>query len=451
MVSTPRVERPYPDDDVISIAARHRVHRRRPGLAGAMCATALAVAGGIWAGHAAAPKERVEPPAMRAVRAGVATLQVPTEWRTVARGTGAAASATAVFAPSSGLPERVIVTLAPVDDRSLIPSELRRLVRDLGEGPRVTWLAGHRAWRYGGLPGRSGSDVLDVTVLPSSAGTLGVGCISPLEAASATADCASSIRSVSLSDAAIFVPSPDLALSLALPDVLTALDRERVRGRAGLRAAATHGAQARFALRLARAHRDAAASLRSVAARAGASPLVKLTNTADAYAALARAARAGDASRFRAVRRTVEAAEARLDQAIDRLASGAATARVPAQPTRSRSVRPDTGSAHTALIVLLGASVLSLLLLGLLAVRNRGFSAWGLVGPGRSPVRGGVCSGPLPIDPARPRAVRRAPPHADPSARWDAPPAGPLGPVTQRSVESGSPAADRQVSEAPRV
>ena len=140
--------------------------------------------------------------------------------------------------------------VAPVDDRSLVPRALRRLVRDLGERPRATGLAGYRAWRYSGLLGRNGSDVLDVTVLPSSAGTLGVGCISPLGAASATADCASSIRSVSMRNAAIFVPSPDLALSLTLPDVLTALDRARVRGRAALRGAGTRGGQARFALRL---------------------------------------------------------------------------------------------------------------------------------------------------------------------------------------------------------
>jgi hypothetical protein len=433
------------------MAARHRVHRRRPGLAGATCAMALTVAGGMCAGHAAAPKERVEPPAIREVPVGVATVQVPTEWLPVARGAAAAARTTAVFAPSSGLPERVIVTVAPVDDRSLVPRALRRLVRDLGERPRATRLAGFRAWRYAGLLGRNGSDVLDVTVLPSSAGTLGVGCIWPLGAASATADCASSIRSVSMRDAAIFVPSPDLALSLTLPDVLTALDRARVRGRAALRGADTPGGQARFALRLARAHREAAASLRLVAARAGASLLDALTNTAGAYAALARAARTGEASHFRAVRRTVEAAEARLDSAIDRLVSGAATATVRAEPTRSRSVRPDTGRADTALIVLLGAALLSLSFLGLLAVRNRGSSARGGLRRGRSPVRGGVRSGPPPIDPARAPAVRPARPPADPSARWDAPPTSPLAPVTEPSVESGSPAGDAQVADAPRV
>ena len=373
---------------------------------------------------------------MREVTAGVATLQVPTEWRTVARGTGAAARTTAVLAPSSGSPERVIVTVAPVDDESLMPRALRGLVRDLGEGPRTTRLAGHLAWHYAGLPGPKGSDVLDVTVLPSSAGTLGVGCVSPLGAASETADCASSIQSVSMRDAAVFVPSPDLALRLTLPDVLTGLDTARVRGRAGLRAAATHDAQARFALRLARAHREAAASLRPVAARAGASLLEQLTNTADAYAALARAARAGEASHFRAVRGTVETAEARLDQAIDRLVSGAAPAPVPAEPTRSQSGRPDTGSADTALIVLLCASLLSLFFLGLLALRNRGFSARGVLRRGRSPVPSGVRSGPPPIDPARPPAVRCVRPHADPSARWDAPPTGPLGPVTEPSAES---------------
>lgn len=443
----------------MSMAARHHAHRRTPALAGATGAIALtvAVAGGMWAGHATAPKEGVEPPAMREAHAGVATLQVPAEWRTVTRGDGAAARTTAVFAPSSGSPERVMVTVARADDGSLVPRVLRGLVRDLGEGPRPTRLAGYRAWRYAGLLASNGTDVLDVTVLPSSAGTLGIGCISPLGAASAAADCASSIRSVSMKEAAIFVPSREVALSLTLPDVLATLDRARVRGRAGLQGATTRGVQARFALRLARAHREAAASLRPVAARAGAPLVEELTHTADAYAALGSAARAGEASRFRAVRGTVETAEARLRQAIDRVVSGAATATVVPEPTRPRSVRRHTGSADTALIVLLSASLLSLLVLGLLALRNRGFSARGVLPRKRSPVGGGVRSGHPPTPPsapgapARPTAVRLERPRSDPSARWDAPPSSRHDPVTDASVEAGSPAGDGRVADSPRV
>ena len=207
-----------------------RRHRQAMVAAGALT---VAIGGGIWAGQPAAPADPAEPPLERVVRAGPATLLVPREWRSSSRSTGA----TTVLAPSPGAPGRVIVTLAAADDRSLVPKPLRDLAQDLGRGPRGTRFAGHLAWRYVGH-GRDGNR-LDVTVLPTSAGVLGLACqaITPTE-------CAPAIESITLRrpGAAIYAPSPDFTLRLRLPGVLAALDRERVGTRSALRRAATHNA-----------------------------------------------------------------------------------------------------------------------------------------------------------------------------------------------------------------
>jgi len=206
----------------------------------------------------------------------------------------------------------VIVMVAPPADRSLVPPAMRKLVRDLGRGPRGARLAGHPAWQYSALRARKSARAFDVTVLPSTAGVLGIACASTGWSYDASTDCASSILSVSMGGARILAPAGDLALRLRLPRVLATLDQARVRRRTALRRAATAARQARLARDLARDHVAAVDSLRPVAGRAGASLVDRLSDAADAYLALARAANLGSASRFDAARGDVRSAEARL-------------------------------------------------------------------------------------------------------------------------------------------
>ncbi|WP_028057732.1 hypothetical protein [Candidatus Solirubrobacter pratensis] len=344
---------------------------------GAMWAVALAitVAAGVLAGRAAVSRERAAPAGDRVVRAGVATLVVPREWRSVAPdGTGLAgvpAARTAAMAPWPALPDRVIVTVAPAGDASLIPRALRRLVRDVRQGPRPTRLAGYRAWRYAGLlaPDR---DVLDVTVLPTGAGVLAVACTSPPWEAGAMADCASSIRSVSLRGTAALLPARDLALRLRLPRVLAALDRARVRDRAALARAATGADQARLARRLASAHLAAAESLRPVAGRAGEPLLGELSDVAGAYSALASAASAGSALDFETARETVASAEAGLAGGIARVAPPRGRQAAVVQPSPPPFRRPAEEGADARWIALALVAFLGLLAAGLATLRARG-------------------------------------------------------------------------------
>jgi hypothetical protein len=443
-------------------------------MVGAACmgALATAVGGGVWAGHVTAPEQGARPAATRVVRAGVATLVVPREWRTVSlRGTGLAdvqAGRTAVLAPSPGSSDRVIVTVAPAEDGSLVPQALRGLVPELGRGPRVTRLAGHRAWLYAALPGRNSDGAIDVTVLPSAAGVLGVACFSPGSSSSAVADCASSIGSVSMGGATMFVPSQDLALRLRLPRVLATLDRARVHARDGLRRADTPSGQARLARGVAREHLAAADSLRPVAGGAGASLVDQLSVAARAYLALGRAANGRSASRFGAARQGVESAEARLAEAVDRVVTRGTRQPAVAQTTRSESRLPATPGidAPTILLLILVLPGVLAVGLGVLQIRGRLGSAPSRIGrPRRDRIDHSKPAGPAPASsapllgnshlgprsgapqPARPApagagapsprpALRVERPTIDPFVRWDAPPTPPPRPSSTSSAHA---------------
>ena len=247
-----------------------------------------------------------------------------------------------MLAPAPPLRDRVIVTVGAPDHASLVPASVRARTQDLGQGPRTVQLAGRPAWRYPGLVGRGGDETLDVTVLPGRDAVLSVACVAAVRDALAAPDCAAGITSVSLGGAPTLVPVPDLALRLQLPRVLAALDRTRTEARTALGAADTGGAQARWARRLASAHGSAADALRPVAAGNGAPLIEALSVSAGAYQALARAAGAPSASRFRRAQREVRASDAQLAGAVDAVAQrpvliAAAPARPPVAEVESAS------------------------------------------------------------------------------------------------------------------
>ena len=375
--------------------ASARFAARRPAAVGAACAAALMVGGvgGVWAGGLAMPDERVAHSGTRVVRAGAARIEVPQAWQTI-RATGNAV----VLAPSPPLRDRVILTLGTPDHASLVPASLRARTKDLGRGPRTVQLAGHPAWGYRGLVGR-GDEALDVTVLPGRDAVLSVACTSSIRDALAAPDCAAAITSVSLAGAPTLVPAPDLGLRLLLPRVLDTLDRTRIEARTALGAAHTSGTQDRWARRLAAAHVSAADALRPVAADSDAPLIEALSVSARAYRALAQAAGAPSASRFRRAQRAVRASDARLAGAVDAVAQRPVL--IAAAPARSPAPEVNGTSAPGWL---LPAIVLSALLVG-------GLVTLALRRPGPRP-------------PSRPQE-HAAPPDERPSpagGRWDAPP-----------------------------
>jgi hypothetical protein len=222
-----------------------------------------------------------------------------------------------VFAPVAGLPGRSWIARAPAHDRTLVPAGIRaRLAQPLGAPQRAT-VAGHAAWSYGTLALRSGGR-LELTVLPSTAGMVLVGC----EAANAwwntVAGCTRSVRA--LGGATALAPAADVAFRARVGNVVRVLNRKRLWAGRALRRARKPAGQRAAALRLARANRAAATALAPVVPKRGhaADVVRRLGASAAAYHALGYAAGRRWRSRYAAARKRAHRADATLRQALRR-------------------------------------------------------------------------------------------------------------------------------------
>jgi len=282
----------------------------------ALLAVVAALAG--WLGRsvtAPAPVAPVTPP--RGVALGPVGVKVPASWapaRAKVAGVPELGSDAAVFAPVPGLGARAVLTLAPFDDETLVPAALRPLIGAAPRPARAT-LAGMQAWSYRPQAVASGQ-MAQVTVAPTTAGSIAVICVAPDHAWSGAADCAQGVTAPGLRGATPLVPSPTLAFRRELVPVVSHLNARRAELRGRLGAAPTRRGQARFAVRLDRAHARAAAALAPRATATGASRAVvrALTRTARAYRRLAAAALSGWPVRYGRAR----AAVARQDRALAR-------------------------------------------------------------------------------------------------------------------------------------
>jgi hypothetical protein len=278
----------------------------------ALLAGALAAVAGSRAADAVRPAQPASPSA-RIVSVGPARLVVPADWRTVSTSSagvaGLDAERTAVFQPASLPWTRVVAAFDPTVEPSLIPDELRSAVFAAGGAPRLTHVRGWPAWMYRAdrAGGRGGS----VTALTTTAGVIGIACTS-VARLGADSDCASDVDSVTVPGARALVPSRSLALEVHLPTVLERLNRARSRHRARLKGARTNESQALAARQLGADHRAAAHSLLGLGGPAAAPLTRDLTDVADAYRALARAADDASPSEFASAATGIRHAEAVL-------------------------------------------------------------------------------------------------------------------------------------------
>jgi hypothetical protein len=285
-------------------------------VAAAMLVVAAAIAG--WAARSVtAPVASAPAAPARAIEVGPVNVTVPGSWASEpvssARVTGLEPGS-AAFAPVPGLNARAVVLVAPFTDPTLLPASLRPLA-ELSGRPRKAALAGLPAWTY---PQKTlaGGGVAQVTVAPTTAGSLAVACIAPMTAWSGVERCAEDLASASLRGATPLVPSATLAFRLLLPPVIGRLGDRRAALRSRLRGATTRRGQARLAGRLGRAHGRAAAALAPSAPAAGAPRRVVrlLRANARSYGRFSVAAR-----RVRPVRyRRARAAIRRTDRALAR-------------------------------------------------------------------------------------------------------------------------------------
>jgi hypothetical protein len=333
---------------------------------------AIAVPAGIGAAAIVAPDGQPRAPATRVVHAGSALLTVPSEWDRATPFPGLKPDRTAVLAPSGGLPARAVITFGPADHGSLLPADLRAVVDPPLLQPRKATLAGRPAVTYRAI--RAHGMLLDVTVLPSTAGMLAVACAAPADSGYDRSECASSIASVSVPGATELAPSPAIPLASRLPAAIERLDRATVAGRAALRDAHTPTAQARAADRLADRHATAADSLRSAFGGASRPVAAALDRTASGYEALTAAALEGSAVGFAEARGDVRLAEAGLTTAIDEILREGSRPST-ATASTARAVPATTGDSF---LVRFGeVLLLTLVLLGSLAA---GFMSSGAVG-----------------------------------------------------------------------
>jgi hypothetical protein len=285
------------------------------------CVAALA---GWLAGGATTPEPVRPPPARQAVALGPAAISVDGSWRRSERSPAVGwpdPVHTAVFEPLPGLSVSAILTFAPIEHSALVPPPLAAALRDPIPQPRKATVAGLPAWRYSDLATSGQSTMMDVTVVPTSAGAIALACVAPRSLWSVASDCAAGVRHVALDRARPLAPDADLALRLHLPPVVSALDRQRVKHRRALRRARSARGQARAAARLADAHRGAARRLAPAAAAVGASAdtVAALERLAAAYRELAVSARRGHPHAFAGARRDVQRSEAALAAALVRL------------------------------------------------------------------------------------------------------------------------------------
>jgi hypothetical protein len=223
-----------------------------------------------------------------------------------------------VFAPVAGLPGRIWIGRGEADDATLVPAAVRaRLVGDLPPHADVS-LAGRPAWSYGSLSLRDGG-LLELTVQPTSAGVLIVGCQAELAVWSTVSGCVRRVQIVS--GAATAAPAADLVFQQRLGPVLDRLNARRAAGAKALARARTAAGQRRSALTLARAHTQAARALAPSAGQPGAPKAVvaRLRNIAAAYGALAGAAQRASRVRYARARARAARAEKALQVALARV------------------------------------------------------------------------------------------------------------------------------------
>jgi len=270
--------------------------------------------------------ESAAPRASETTRASLGRLRVEPDagWTQLDRAPavpGFATDRSLAFSPYPGLNTVAIATLQGADDATLLPEQLRK------DAPRPSAgrLAGVPAWFYRGLT--TGRWRLDAAVLPTSQGVITVACAVPSNAGEPPVDCLNGVRGISVTDATTLRPSASAAFQTGLPRAMIELDTARVGDRTAIRRAKTPAGQARAAARLRTAHRKAAERLAPVAAdaRGGATLVRALSTTADAYAALERAAKRRDKRQWTRARARARRAEGALATALARAREAAAT------------------------------------------------------------------------------------------------------------------------------
>jgi hypothetical protein len=209
----------------------------------------------------------------------------------------------------------ITLAVVPPETYQLLPAALIAS-RDVPDPARVS--AGTiDFWAYD--TARPDGVTETVIVAPTTAGIVTLACISQVSAAAA--DCRTAAGSVRVGPRVAWLdPGRATALRLRLPQIVSALDRERVAARARLAATSDPGRRGAAAASLATAYASAARATAPLAGPSHAELPRLLEDLAASYTALGRASAARAPRAARRAARRIERGESRLQRAFDDLA-----------------------------------------------------------------------------------------------------------------------------------
>jgi hypothetical protein len=191
--------------------------------------------------------------------------------------------------------------------------------------PDAVDLAGHAAWHYPGA--ELGDGTADVYAIETSAGPIVATCQAPETARGLLATCGGALATLTVRDAHVLPLGGDGDSRTELADTLSALRRDRGRGRQALAAAERPYGQAIAAERLARAFARAAAAVSALDAMGPPGAQARLISALDAtegaYGSLASAARDRSSASYRLATRKVADGEREVSDAVAALSLAA--------------------------------------------------------------------------------------------------------------------------------
>jgi hypothetical protein len=268
---------------------------------------------------------------------------------------------------------RAAVERLPATSSTLLPAAFVRTLKRVPGPPAKVWLgSGHDAWRYR-LALEYGSQLI-LYAAPTTTGVATVACLATTKVG-VPRGCESLASAVTVPGSRTLEPVASTAFFTRLPTAMTRLEAARSTGTHELATATRARSQAAAADGIAKAHRRAAAALAPLTSKGDGlvgAAVGALTATANAYAALASAARAREPRPYRSASRAVTGAEGNLRVTMTKVSAAARAATRGAPPTPSAPSAPSAApviDTSTALLTLIGAFVLVLAAV-LLAVRE---------------------------------------------------------------------------------
>jgi serine/threonine-protein kinase len=313
-------------------AGRRRVvgRSRKSLIYAGLLGTAVLATIGFFVGHAQTGRQTTASPqpTQRVLRSGPITLSVPVGWKPTSAHPipGLKLSQSVGASPTGGARNGVVAGHVSPAWPSFLPRDFRKLI---GSGvlskQEVVRLGGLSAFRYASLDTRGIRTVIvTIYAVPQPGQATVVACYAGARTDPALRTCDSIAASLKLNGARDYPLAASRPYARKLNVAVTDLKADRLRGLRSITAAKSQSAEAGAAGTIAAAYRRAVQRVRAASPTAFVQPAHRrvtaaMTRIANAYAALAKAAKAGNHSRYDELRRIVRTREAQLAQELSYL------------------------------------------------------------------------------------------------------------------------------------